>query len=91
MFVRLQQDLKEASEKLLNVDRRYMIRLGFKENPQLYPEYFMRNVTLPVIVTYAKSGQQDQAVSFDRNMASLLPQHLTLMYNIGLQAYELFL
>lgn len=68
-----------------------MIRLGFKENPRLYPDYHMKNVTLPVIVTYAKSGQEEQAVSFVRNMASLLPDHLTLMYNIGLETYELFL
>lgn len=87
----MQQDLKEASEKLLNVNKKYMLSLGFKENPHLYPEYFMRNVTLPVIVTYAESGQEDQAVSFVRNIAVLLPDHLTLMYNIGLQTHESFL
>ncbi len=87
----MQQDLKEASEKLLNVDKKYMLSLGFKENPHLYPEYYAKNVTLPVIVTYAKSGEEEQAVSFVRHIARLLPDYLTLMYNIGLQTYELFL
>lgn len=68
-----------------------MISLGFKDNPRLYPDFYMRNVTLPVIVTYAKSGQEEQAVSFVRNVANLLPKHLILMYNIGLKTYELFL
>lgn len=87
----VQRDLEEASEKLLNVDKKFLLQLGFDENPHLYPESYKRNVTLPVIVTYAKSGQEEQAVSFVRNIASLLPQHVTLMYNIGLQTYELFL
>lgn len=86
-----QQDLKEASEKLLNVDKKYMLQLGFSEDPRLYPEMQLPNITLPVIVTYADSGQEEQAVSFVRNIASLLPHHVTLMYNIGLQTYELFL
>lgn len=86
-----QQDLKEASEKLLNVDKKYMLQLGFIENPHLYPELKLPNVTLPVIVTYADSGQEEQAVSFVRNISSLLPHHVTLLYNIGLQTYELFL
>lgn len=68
-----------------------MLNLGFKENPHLYPDYSAKNVTLPVIVTYAESGQEDQAVSFVRSIATLLPDHLTLMYNIGLQSHELFL
>lgn len=86
-----QQDLKEASEKLLNVDQKFLTRLGFIENPPLFPEHYVRNITLPVFVTYARSGREELAVSFVRNIAKLLPGHLTLIYNIGLQTYESFL
>lgn len=86
-----QQDLKEASEKLLNVDEKYLTSLGFIENPLLYPEHYVPNITLPVVVTYARSGQEELAVSFVRNIAKLLPHHVTLIYNIGLQTSESFL
>ena len=86
-----QQDLKEASEKLLNVDTKYLEQLGFVQHPRLYPESYSRNVTLPVIVSYAKVGQEEQAVSFARSVATLLPNHLTVLYNIGLGTNDLFL
>lgn len=86
-----QLDLKEASEKLLNVDKKYLELLGFVQKPRLFPDSYARGGTLPVIVSYAKVGQEEQAVSFVRSIASLLPNHLTVLYNIGLSTNDLFL
>lgn len=87
----MQHNLEKASEKLLNPDDKYMLPLGFINNTKFYPEDFLHNITLPIIVSYAMSGKQDQVVSFAKNVAKMLPNYFTFLYNIGLKEYEHYL
>lgn len=88
---KFKHNLEKASEKLLNPDDKYMLPLGFINNTKFYPEDFLHNITLPIIVSYAMSGKQDQVVSFAKNVAKMLPNYFTFLYNIGLKEYEHYL
>jgi hypothetical protein len=54
MFV-FQENLESAEEKRFLADDKYLILLGFTDNPRLYPAAIWKNTSLPIIVTYVST------------------------------------
>lgn len=75
--------------KTLVANKKYLIFLGFTDNPRLYPENVWTNSSLPVIVTYVMEGQESQAVGLINNVARILPNNTILVYDLGLGNYGL--
>lgn len=83
------ENLENAEEKRFLADDKYLTLLGFTESPRLYPAAVWKNTSLPIIVTYVLDGDEQQGIGFARNIAHFLPNHTTLIYNLGLGQYEL--
>lgn len=83
------ENLENAEEKRFLADDKYLTMLGFTESPRLYPAAVWKNTSLPIIVTYVLDGDEQQGIGFARNIAHFLPNHTTLIYNLGLGQYEL--
>lgn len=82
-------NLKVAEEKRLAADEKYLTLLGFVTSPRLYPSSVWTNTSLPIVVSYLFSGQPALGVGLARNIAHFLPNHTLLLYNLGLDKYEL--
>ncbi|XP_046389559.1 uncharacterized protein LOC124158480 [Ischnura elegans] len=83
------ENLKDAEEKRLIADEKYLMLLGFTETPRLYPEDVLKNTTLPHIVTHVSEDQEKHGIGFARNVQHFLPNHSISIYNLGLGQYEL--
>ncbi|KAG8222403.1 hypothetical protein J437_LFUL004862 [Ladona fulva] len=83
------ENLKDAEEKRLVADEKYLMLLGFTENPRLYPDSVLKNTTLPLIVTHVSEDQEKHGIGFARNVQHFLPNHSISIYNLGLGQYEL--
>nr|CAD7596667.1 unnamed protein product [Timema genevievae] len=70
------ENLENAEEKRLVADDKYLTLLGFVEQPRQFPGD-------------VRDGQEQQGVGFARNTAHFLPNHTTLIYNLGLSQYGL--
>ncbi|KAF0303733.1 hypothetical protein FJT64_024331 [Amphibalanus amphitrite] len=93
--INLKESLHYAEERL-KVDSKYLTALGFTSSPRVFPNHTWTNVTLPVIVTAAASGQGEQAASGQgeqvtglvlsaRRHQSQLP---VVVFDLGLGRYE---
>nr|CAD7406355.1 unnamed protein product [Timema poppensis] len=91
------ENLENAEEKRLVADDKYLTLLGFVERPRQFPGDVWRNTSLPIIITYSnvwsvvqvRDGQEQQGVGLARNTAHFLPNHTTLIYNLGVSQYGL--
>ncbi|KDR16172.1 uncharacterized protein LOC110832850 [Zootermopsis nevadensis] len=83
------ENLENAEEKRFLADDKYLTMLGFTDSPRLYPAAIWKNTSLPIIVTYVLDGHEQQGIGFSRNVAHFLPNHTTLIYNLGLGQYGL--
>nr|CAD7204075.1 unnamed protein product [Timema douglasi] len=83
------ENLENAEEKRLVADDKYLTLLGFVEQPRQFPGDVWRNTSLPIIITYVRDGQEQQGVGLARNTAHFLPNHTTLIYNLGVSQYGL--
>lgn len=72
-------------------EERYLKSLGFTDNPRLFPTNVWNNVSLPVFVTAVTSGDSDLTVEFIRSHQHCFPNHLLLIYDIGLDSEEFLL
>lgn len=80
----LQENLKEAEEKHLQADEKFLSLLGLTGKVDEW-----HNTSVPAIVSYAFDGQYAQAISLSRNIASKLPNHTLIIYDLGLSKYSL--
>jgi len=84
-------NLKESlrpPEVRLKVDTKYLQQLGFTGSPRLYPGDVWTNVTLPVIVTAAWSGQGESVTGLVLSARRHQPQLPVVVFDLGLGRYE---
>jgi len=74
----LQENLRNANEKSLEVDEKYLELLGFLPTAETIPK---SNFS---IVTYARAGQLDHALLYAQNVQSKLPNDTLIVYDLGL-------
>lgn len=84
-----QDTLRDAEEKNLVADEKYLKILGFTDKPRLYPNDTWHNTSLPVVVTYVFDGQESQAIGLISNIGKILTNNTLLVYNLGLGTYSL--
>jgi hypothetical protein len=77
--------LKEAEEKHLQADEKYLELLGLVGKPS----EDWQNVSTPTIVTYAFDKHCFQVIGLIRNTAYKLPNHTLLIYDLGLSKHSL--
>lgn len=77
--------MKDAEEKHLVADEKYLNLLGLKG--KLGTDW--HNTSVPAIVSYVLEGQHFQAVGLIRNIAWKLPNHTLILYDLGLSKYSL--
>lgn len=75
----LKDNLRDVEENHLVQEERYLDALGLGAHP---PERW-HNISMPVLVTYARGDSHAQAVGFVRAAAAKLP-YTILLYNLGL-------
>lgn len=85
----LKDDLKDAEEKNLVTDEKFLKLLGFVERPRLFPNDTWRNTSLPIVVTYVLDGQESLVIGLINNVARALPNNTLLVYHFGLGSYAL--
>jgi len=83
--------LKVAEQKELVVNEEYLFRLGFVAKPAVYPNAAWKNTTLPIVVTYVLDDEHSQAIGLVTCTAKYLPDHVILVYNLGISDYQLVL
>ncbi|XP_077287866.1 uncharacterized protein LOC143912448 [Arctopsyche grandis] len=79
-----QENLKEAEEKHLQADEKYLNLLGLVGKTEEW-----HNTSVPAIVSYVFDGQYVQAIGLVRNIGSKLPNHTLILYDLGLSKYSL--
>ncbi|GLV44508.1 uncharacterized protein CBL_10313 [Carabus blaptoides fortunei] len=84
-----QDTLRDAEQKNLIADEKYLKLLGFTTKPRLYPNDTWHNTSLPVVVTYVFDGQESQAIGLINNIGKILTNNTVLVYNLGLGSYSL--
>ncbi|XP_037075521.1 uncharacterized protein LOC119096723 [Pollicipes pollicipes] len=82
------KDSLRSSEPRLKVDNKYLVALGFTRAPRLYPADVWTNVTLPVVVTAARSGQGESVTGLVLSARRHQPQLTVIVYDLGLGRYE---
>ncbi|XP_073971029.1 uncharacterized protein isoform X2 [Rhodnius prolixus] len=79
-----------SDEEGASADERYLTLVGLSgDHPRLYPDDVWTNSSLPVVVSYVRTGDLGQAVGLARNIAHFLPNHTLLIYNFGLPEQQL--
>ncbi|XP_054708211.1 uncharacterized protein LOC129218052 [Uloborus diversus] len=70
-------------------EEKYLKQLGFQvDKPCLYPKCKWTNVTLPVFVTAVLSNNGHFVFGFLKSFHHFFPDHLVIMYNLGLSPSE---
>ncbi|XP_023236948.1 uncharacterized protein LOC111636028 [Centruroides sculpturatus] len=72
-------------------EERYLKSLGFTDNPRLFPTNVWNNVSLPVFVTAVASGDSELTIEFIKSHQHCFPNHVLLIYDIGLDTEEFLL
>ncbi|XP_043235263.1 uncharacterized protein LOC122388333 isoform X1 [Amphibalanus amphitrite] len=85
--INLKESLHYAEERL-KVDSKYLTALGFTSSPRVFPNHTWTNVTLPVIVTAAASGQGEQVTGLVLSARRHQSQLPVVVFDLGLGRYE---
>ncbi|KAG7164610.1 uncharacterized protein LOC121871389 [Homarus americanus] len=82
-------NLKEELEGKMTCDEEHLEKLGFVENPQLYPKHLWDNLSTPVVASAVSSGQVWQVEGLLGLAQQVLSNLTVVVYNLDLSLVEL--